>query len=247
MNYCKILFLFLFLFAPNLYAHKIETWPLSLKKAQDAVARIEKYDTQSSSFKSLASGFFVQKNDLFATNAHVLSNILSQNPKNIKNTLAKARIFKKGKSYPIKSVKNISIVNDLALLEIEGFSGPFLEISASPLPRRVYIIGFPQSRLRQIKANTFDFYLSRDHYTLFPHILGDEILGGLSGSPVLNTDGQVMGIVSQSRPWYISGAKSLPLKQLMEKNPITNIPQTIQKQMSSLLAKAKKGDKKIST
>ena len=241
MNYCKIIFLLLF--PLELYAHKVNTWPLLIKNAQDAVALIEIADTESNNFTTLASGFFVQQNNLFVTNAHVISNILTQNPNNIKDAFSKVSISKNGKSYSIKSLKNISISDDLALLEVEGFPGPFLEITEPLLDEIVYIIGFPGGRFRRIKAHTFDFHLPRRFYSLFPHISAGENLGGFSGSPVLNNRGQVMGVASQSRPWYVGAVKSSFLIELIEKQPIKNLEKTVQEQMSSLSTQARKGDR----
>ena len=130
--------------------------------------------------------------NLFVTSFHIL-NLMLKNESSIKNI-----IFQQGEDIFLLTVKRIVAVSalyDLAIFETEKSVTSYLNI-ADNLPQsneKILILGYSQRKFKEIKQ-TEKAVDSKYLYTLFS--VDHSRLEGTSGSPVLNTEGQVVGVAS---------------------------------------------------
>ena len=97
--------------------------------------------------------------------------------------------------FRIKGVRDISVTMDLAVLEVENYQGDTLKLAkdySNETP--VYIVGYPGGhRLTRIKAD-HPFFISELEISFMTSSAHCHTLGGVSGSPVLNSTGEVVGL-----------------------------------------------------
>ena len=137
------------------------------------------------------TGFFIDQNTL-VTNYHVIEFLRLQH--------AKIRFFHPTFHNPLKEIqfkriKHLSALHDLAVLEVQGYEGPFLKLG-SFLNDDVYAIGFPEGVFRKIKGGNIKQKDTLYFYEIVSYI--PPIIGGASGSPLLNIKGEVIGITYAS-------------------------------------------------
>jgi S1-C subfamily serine protease len=184
----KILYVvFVVLFATTAIAQQKE---LSTKqiaaKGLKSVVFIKTKDAQGKSL-GFGSGFFITKN-LIATNHHVIKDA---------TRITASSIYKTNEEFTCK-VLGANKENDLAIIEIQGTTGIALEFSLQDLEigERVYAVGNPEgmggtfsegliSSLRTFKGYTNSVI---QHTAPMSH--------GSSGGPLLNSNGEVIGINS---------------------------------------------------
>ena len=224
--------------------------PDRVQKASQALAFTEfkLIDAQRGRyFIGNGSGFFVNDTKTFVTNFHVVQTLLTsrQQELNPRHFIHALKIKHDGKIYPVKGVKNISVLHDLIILEVEGYEGEFLKLSDKTPSGNLYVMGFPHRTLSVIPANVSYFRDEDTHYFLYPRFTIGENLGGISGGPVVNSDGEVVGIFSSSTTWIFHIIKIQILKQLLEEAPkplSNNVIHRIQDQIQLIYNAAEMGD-----
>jgi len=150
---------------------------------------------------AVASGFFINSNT-FVTNHHVTEDL---DLRSAKIEMKDDRVFKVK-----KIVKEIKIC-DLAIIEITGTCNDILELANDTRiakNQEVYSIGNPtdedmnvdyfhltQGRIRKLDDDSW-FYDGDENYTHEAYVIQHTamIRPGNSGGPLLNKDGQVIGI-----------------------------------------------------
>ena len=195
-----------------------------------------------------ASGFFINDSKTFVTNFHIVREALTAqetDPLHQAQSSLNLDIIQNGHSYSVKRVKNISVPHDLAVLEVEDYDGEFLKLSNNPHPpERVYAVGFPKPKPRIIEANVWDVQDKHFEYSIFTHFGLHLIIRGVSGGPIVNHHGDVVGVISGLRPWLLYAVKPLFLKQLLAEDlsPSSDVIHLIQDQVQLMYDLADKGD-----
>ena len=219
--------------------------PFAVKKASSISAVIITQKPFSMNTQGVGTGFFVNDSKTFVTNFHVVDEALMAQESDPPHWARSLKISHDGETfYPVKRVKNISVLHDLVVLEVEGYNGDFLKLSNDPLPDRVYAIGFPYLKFRILPADIL-YYQNEDfEYSLSVHWPFYEHPRGLSGAPVVNFDGDIVGVLYSGSYWNMDAIKTPFLKQLLEKNlpPLSNIIHTIQDQVRSIYDAAENDD-----
>ena len=129
------------------------------------------------------TGFFISENKI-VTNAHVVGNV---------KDLEEITIVQEGNPRRLKANKivNLSIRDDLALLEVDGVVSDFIILSEDPLnSSNVYALGYPNGRFQEIRQMSV---LQDDYF-----VSNNLDIKGASGSPLLNEAHQLVGVLYQA-------------------------------------------------
>ena len=172
-------------------------------------------DTDRGYLQSVGTGFFVQSKDTLITAAHVILNEDGLIP--IERLKIEQIGHQKNTSAKITELKALSLVYDLAVLKVESYNGPVLAPGELITGEEVYALGFPEGELNTIAGshvqNWYTNYEFINNSVSKPH--------GSSGSPVLNSKGQVIGIMSESSFHYKTAKKIIYLQRLLQMMDIT--------------------------
>ncbi len=159
-----------------------------LKQAASAVVSIEAYNEELNSYNSRrGTGFNISDTGLIITNRHIV-----ENARSIKIE------FENGKILYSKDIHSLDNV-DLAFLKLDTQENlPFTSIHTGAIPEPgdiVSVIGNPLGLKQIILQGPVIGYYNLEK-TAIPVILLDiDCQPGNSGSPVINKQGQVIGIV----------------------------------------------------
>ena len=138
----------------------------------------------------LGTGFFISPK-LFVTNFHILS-YLSETTEN----LNEVHLTQEGNpnTLNIKKVVAVSALYDLVLIETQETSQNYLTLSESKVKADddLFIIGYPEEILTRVKKTGKINYEDASNFS-FP--VNHSNLHGASGSPVLNDQGQIIGVL----------------------------------------------------
>ena len=153
------------------------------EKALEATVYLEMKD-KSGKTLGIGSGFFVKPN-LIATNYHVIEGAAR----------GTAKLVGKYTTYNIEGVTATDKTNDLALLKVTAYGIKPLSLGDSDIVRigeTVYVAGNPKG----LEGTFSDGIISsrRDKYTKERLQMTAPISPGSSGGPVLNRNGEVIGI-----------------------------------------------------
>ena len=165
-----------------------ESWPFSVETAEQAVFKLELFDSSDDSGQG--TGFVVELDNeyYFITNFHVIKDVLDSDYYLIQN--------EKGISLTLENIEGLSLLYDLAFFKIkEEYKGPALKLSdKNKNYRRAYSIGYPRGNLTKdilIQVNEIDSLFFYGLWSSF------QAMQGISGGPVLNEKGQVIGVHSR--------------------------------------------------
>ncbi len=178
--------LFLFCFSASIKIQsnsKILIEPFSTAFSEELTiekAKIAKAVWKIELKEGTGTGFFISENTI-VTNAHVINAV---------KDLEEITIVQEGnpRRLKVKKIVRLSIRYDLALLEVDGVVSDFLSLPEDSLKSsNVYALGYPTSQFREIRQTGVlkaDYFFSDNSDT-----------GGASGSPVLNEDHQLVGVL----------------------------------------------------
>ena len=153
------------------------------------------------------SGFFVDK-DKIVTNLHVIA----------ASGTVFARLTDRETIYSIEGVTAFDAESDLVISKITGEGTP-LSLGDSDIVQsgeRVIAVGYPNRRYKVIEG-TIDSIRNTDKWLR----MKIDIIGGSSGSPVLNSKGQVIGINAAGYKDYGYAIPSNALKALLVRSQPT--------------------------
>ena len=109
------------------------------------------------------------------------------------------------KRLKIKKLLSYSKKLDLILFELENYEGLGLKLAERPVYDKalVYVLGYAGYKTtQQVQVKGTSFHLPT-HKTLSAITgSGGHVSGGMSGSPILNSDGEVIGIYSRTHRIY---------------------------------------------
>lgn len=158
------------------------------ERHSDSVYQIQIIDISSGEKSVIGSGFSFSKKGLFATNYHVISNVV--------DTPERYRIeYHKGnKKKGELSIIALDVAHDLAVLQGKSDNGRFLTLGSSNRLKgdRVYPMGNPLDLGMTIIEGTFNGLVGAAPYQ---HILLSAPLNpGMSGGPAFSSSGKVIGV-----------------------------------------------------
>lgn len=157
---------------------------------KDVLYQIKIIDNESGQKSTIGSGFIIGSNGLAVTNYHVVSDfILHPDENRIEVENINGDIF-------AAALVNFDVVSDLALIKIslENQVEKFLTL-ASELPVQgsaIYSLGNPHDLGMIVVPGTYNG-LKKDSFYETIHFTGS-VNSGMSGGPVINENGQVMGV-----------------------------------------------------
>jgi len=173
LSFVLVSVLFLnFIQAKNLEEAEKAIWKFSISSANDS-----------------GTVFFISKNHI-VTNFHVLR---------IANSIEDIRLTQAGSSevLKIKKILKVSGTDDLALLEIKGEVSHYLSLSNGEPSGDLFIYGYPWGAFRRMFHNQ-EYGVFDNNYSGYIFAVDHTELSGASGSPVLNRDGEVVGVLTSS-------------------------------------------------
>lgn len=134
------------------------------------------------------SGFFVSETGHVITNAHVVAGL-----KNVRLRLDSGETV-------TATIEKIDVANDLALLKASVVSSPLFILSSAEVEKgeRVYTIGFPRVMDQGFEAKYTEGSISSfsgQRGAQNRYQISTPIQSGNSGGPLLNENGQVVGII----------------------------------------------------
>jgi len=155
---------------------------------RDRVVQVQVIERQSQSKSGIGSGFLAGPPGFIITNYHVIADLANQ-PGDYE-----AWYLGEDGHRGLLQLVNVDVVHDLALLKSQDQLPAPLAI-ATDVPRqgtRLYSMGFPYDIGLTIVEGTYNGMLEKSLYERM-HFTGS-INPGMSGGPVLNHDGEVIGI-----------------------------------------------------
>jgi len=160
--------------------------------ARDKLVQIRTLLRANNSQSSVGSGFFVSRNGLIITNFHVASQ-LALEPERYRGVF----VAVDGKEAPLQLLA-FDVQHDLALLKAQSPDAdyPVLEFRGADAPlsrgERIYSLGNPRDIGFAVTEGAYNGLAARSFY---PRIFfGGAINPGMSGGPVLDDAGRVVGI-----------------------------------------------------
>jgi S1-C subfamily serine protease len=196
----------------NLYDTAVEN---IYQHASDRVVTVNKvFQKKESSELSTASasGFFISEDGYCITNNHVL---VSLKKKGLKIDFKGVTVTdNKGNTYDVEEIILANEAHDLALIKVNTRGQ---KVKAFSMEKEItegedaYVMSHPNGRF---------YYLSKgivarkhlDHNQHTPRFYIDaDFAKGSSGAPILNKDGNVIGVVSLTQAIYYTGQKNLQM------------------------------------
>ncbi|MCK5359267.1 MAG: trypsin-like peptidase domain-containing protein, partial [Gammaproteobacteria bacterium] len=178
--------LFMFLVSSSSYAE--DKAKLIFSQSSPMVLQVKVIDKASGNKSTIGSGFQVSSSGVIATNYHVVSDfildpekysieVLDHNDKAIDATLI-----------------NFDIVHDLALLKIKNLEMSALNLSQTQPSQgnRIYSMGNPHDLGMTIIEGTYNGLVEGSRYQKY--LFSGSLNSGMSGGPVLNNAGDVIGV-----------------------------------------------------
>ena len=172
---------------------------------------------------SHATGFFVTRNKV-ATNVHVLAH----------SEFVLVRSVDDEKNWTVEGVTAFDVKNDLAILKVaeEGRPLPLGDSDTLQSGEAVSAVGYPKDRYT-VSEGTLHSIRDSDKWLQ----MKVKISPGNSGSPVINSKGQVIGIVSATEDPYSYATPSNALKVLLGRSGPTE-PLALWRKRGPILAYA---------
>ena len=201
----KILNLFIFLIGFSFYACSYAEKNLEQDKYPSSA--IWKIQTD----RVGGTGFFISPN-LFVTNFHIVA---YRDFFDLKRTSLSQETH--SRVLGIKRVYALSALDDLAIFETKESVTNWLDIADNtPKPYdELFAIGYPKGHWAKVRKTRKIFYQNKYIYS-FP--ANRPLIGGISGSPVLNQENQIVGILFLSASNLASAIKVNRLKNLISKH-----------------------------
>ena len=194
---------------------KEKPFPAPVEKAQKSVVKVSgktRFRLTKGGFRTaVGTGFFIDRKTV-VTNFHVIFPMSPKLPVYVENERGK---------FQVKRVKYLSALYDLAVLEVEtpGRRMPFLERARPRKGSPFYIFGYPQKKFFRFQGRYAE-QKGTDLILFSNNIPKDLIMGGASGSPILNGQGKVVGILKMATPNILVGVSVKHLEELLKKQPL---------------------------
>jgi S1-C subfamily serine protease len=218
MNRFVYVCLFLIVFFINSVAGEQKAWALTQKAKEiyksyhPSVYQIQIIDVGSNEKSAIGSGFKISKEGLFATNFHVISDVVE------KPERYRIEYYQDGKSQGKLTIKTLDVSRDLAILQGKNNDAPVLSVGSSKLSKgdRVFPMGNPLDLGMTIIEGTFNGLVGDENYHRI--LLSASLNGGMSGGPALDTNGKVVGINVSIKGYALSYLVPVEYLELLVKD-----------------------------
>lgn len=154
----------------------------------DRLYQIKVIEKISKRKSAIGSGFLVSADGLLVTNYHVISKFVHEPDKYYLEAMS---VDNKVESV---TVEDFDIINDLALIRFSGKNRPYLQISDKVMRKGdpIFSLGNPLDLGTAVVPGTYNGFTKQSYYKRI-HFTG-AINPGMSGGPVLNSHGKVIGV-----------------------------------------------------
>lgn len=181
----------LFALLPGLfpfYSYADDTATRLFERNSPLVYQIKVIDQASGNKSIIGSGFQVSPSGVIATNYHVVSEYILERDK------YSIEVLDHENNSLQSSVISFDIVHDLALLQADGLNEQALELSEDALAQgnRIYSMGNPNDLGMTIVEGTYNGLVEASRYNKY--LFSGSLNPGMSGGPVFNSDGEVIGV-----------------------------------------------------
>jgi serine protease Do len=155
---------------------------------QERVFQIRVIDKSSGKKSAIGSGFTIDSSGLFATNYHVVSDLVIE-PKRYRLEY----VAHNGATGPL-TLRDIDVVHDLAIVSSDPVHAACFSLNTAPLKKgsRIYSIGNPLDLGMTIIEGTYSGFIERSLYEKI-HFSGS-LNPGMSGGPAIDARGSVIGV-----------------------------------------------------
>jgi len=169
------------------------------------------------SFLGEGTGFFVDK-DRIVTNIHVVSH----------PGLFYAKLVDNETVWAIESVTAFDIKNDLVVLKIsgEGIPLPLGDSDSVQISETISASGFPDGKYNEVKGTIHSIRKKDKWLRMTVHVSP-----GISGGPILNSKGEVIGMCAASFYSYGYAIPSNTVKALLTENQTETLSQWHQRKV----------------
>ena len=180
---------------------RADSMPDIVNRAKAAIVKIVALNEQGST-TDLGTGFFISPDGLVVTNFHV-----------IRSAASLAAISNNGALFPFEKIISEPAGVDLAILKLRATDVPFLRLGDSTDKvegEKVIVIGNPFGFPGTVSDGIISGF--REHRSLIQ--ITAPILHGSSGSPVMDENGQVIGVAT----WLCEPGENLNLPSRWKKS-----------------------------
>lgn len=155
---------------------------------QRCVFQIRVIDNSSGKKSAIGSGFSISGDGLFATNYHVVADVVTE-PKRYRLEY----VAYDGKTGPLR-IRDIDVIHDLAVVAVDSCRFPYLRLGQKRFQKgsRIFSIGNPLDLGMTIIEGTYSGLIEGSLYEKI-HFSGS-LNPGMSGGPALDASGEVIGI-----------------------------------------------------
>lgn len=153
-----------------------------------------------------ASGFIVSPDGLVITNHHVIAD---------KDASAFAIMTADKKTYPVVEVLASNETADIALVRVDAKNLPYFPVREAANPgETVYVLSHPSGHFYSFTRGSVSRFMM-ERGTPWVEITAD-YAGGSSGGPIMDSTGQIIGVVSMTNSLY-SGERRTSDLQMVRK------------------------------
>ena len=158
------------------------------------------------SFEGFSSGFFLTESGAFAICRHSLEKPAGK---------GYVVMTRDGRFWPVSAVLALGASNDVAIVQVEG--GGFTPLAVTPdapVGSAVWVLGHPEGFFYTFTAGMVSGYIipfsqHRDPKSVWMTITADYAVGS-SGAPVLNENGAVVGVASETKTIFSESTNKEP-------------------------------------
>lgn len=211
LSYVVIIFFVILVNISSSYAKITET----VLKQKRAVVTLYINDKDGKQIGT-GTGFIIDSNGIIVTNYHVIAAWLEAD-----NTLLVK--MENGSYFPIRTLINFDKENDVAIFKVDGKELPVVKLSTDYKPKQgenIVVVGSPLGLETTVSDGIISSVRGEDGLLQ----VTAPISQGSSGSPVLNSNGEVVGVIT----FLIEGGQNLnfaiPVKHvsnLLKKAPMS--------------------------
>jgi hypothetical protein len=183
LSYVAIVFFIILVNISSSYAKINET----VLKQKRAVVTLYINDKDGKQIGT-GTGFIIDSNGIIATNYHVISAWLEAD-----NTLLVK--MENGAYFPLQSLINYDNENDVALFKVDGKELPIINLSKDYLPKQgenIIVVGSPLGLETSVSDGIVSSVRGKDGVLQ----ITAPVSPGSSGSPVFNSNGEVIAVVT---------------------------------------------------
>lgn len=183
----SVLFLILSFFCIESYAENDTDTSHIYSLTENSVYQIRVIHKDTGKKSSIGSGFVVEKNNIIATNYHVVSGFV-----NAPETYKLEYLSRHGDTGSLELL-DLDVIHDLAILKTTHSMGSPLELDkVPPNGERIFSLGNPLDLGFSIIEGTNNGVMKNSEERNI--LVSGSLNPGMSGGPTLNTQGKVIGI-----------------------------------------------------